>query len=136
MDLLELLPHRPPALCIDAVLETGPRHARCRRCVPEAQVDGQGLLPEPWVIEGLAQTGAVFAVAEQRGRGQRTARGMLVGVRNMDFLAPIPAGAELEFRTELVKTLGALSLMRGEAFLAGRCVARGQLKFHIEELPA
>jgi predicted hotdog family 3-hydroxylacyl-ACP dehydratase len=91
-----LIPHRGPALLLEAVLDAGPEHAICRGRVPvgSAFVIG-GRAAAVIAIEVAAQTAAVHqALAAPSGGNARP--GYLVGVRDASLRADfVPAGAVL-----------------------------------------
>jgi predicted hotdog family 3-hydroxylacyl-ACP dehydratase len=123
--------HRPPALCIDAVVSIDAVSAQAARTVPlEATIDG--VLWEPWLIEGLAQTAAVLNGSAERITGQRTTKGMLVGVRNLEIHRLPAAGETIRFAVELIKRISPLSLMACRAYVDDQLVADGVLKFYVE----
>ena len=121
MDPIAAIPHRPPVLCVDRLIEADTEHAVSRGIAREA---------EPWLIEGLAQTAALM---NAKAYGE-TGLGMLVQVRRFEVARPPRAGEVLDFRVDLVRLLLPLSLVQGRVQDAdGELVASGELKFYLEE---
>lgn len=132
-DPTAVIPHRPPILCIDRIAETGPEHAVTERVVREgSDVDG-GALWEEALVEGLAQTAAVLNALADREQGRRSGKGMLVGVRKFDVTRRARLGERILFRVELIRRIAPLTLMRGEARCGDEVLARGEMKFYVEE---
>ena len=120
MDPIAAIPHRPPVLCVDRLIEAGTEHAVSRGVAREE---------EPWLIEGLAQTAALLN-AQVYGV---TGLGMLVQVRRFEIARAPRAGEALDFRVEIVRRLPPLTLMTGRIQGAdGALVASGELKFYLE----
>jgi 3-hydroxymyristoyl/3-hydroxydecanoyl-(acyl carrier protein) dehydratase len=120
MDPIAAIPHRPPVLCIDRLIEADREHAVSRGIAREG---------EPWLIEGLAQTAALLN-AQVYGV---TGLGMLVQVRRFEVARVPREGEPLDFRIEMVRRLPPLTLMTGRVQDAdGELVAAGEFKFYLE----
>ena len=128
-DPTDWIPHRPPILCVDRVVEIGAEHAVTEYVVRDAW--------EPILVEGLAQTAAVLNASDDRKAGRTSAHeGVLVGVRKFDVVRAPRAGERVTLRVELIRRITPLTLMRGEVRdEAGEIVARGELKFYVEATP-
>lgn len=86
---------------------------------------------EPWLVEGLAQTAAVLD-GDNRGALAADHKGMLVGVRRFRIERAPLVGETVVFRVDLVKKLGAVTLVDGTARVGDEEIARGELKFYVE----
>lgn len=79
----DLLPHRGPAVMLDAVLEHSPDHTVARVCIARTHplfVAGRGV--PVWAgIEFMAQAAAVHAGLNNRRSGDAPRVGMLLGTR-------------------------------------------------------
>jgi predicted hotdog family 3-hydroxylacyl-ACP dehydratase len=103
--LQDLVPHRPPLLLLDRVLEE-----RENAVAAEAVVDPRawcanpdGSLPAWFGIELMAQTVAAFSGVRQARKGQPARRGYLLGTRSMTCDLPaFPPGARLRVEAEPV----------------------------------
>lgn len=128
------IPHRPPILCIERIVETDLEHAVAERVVREGcQVDDRGELWEGALVEGLAQTAAVLNTFADREQGRHSGKGMLVGVRKFDVTRRARLGERIVFRVELIRRITPLTLMRCEARCGDEVLARGEMKFYVEE---
>jgi predicted hotdog family 3-hydroxylacyl-ACP dehydratase len=124
-----VLPHRPPILAIERVVEVDSEHAVTERVVAEGRHVHGGELWEPALVEGLAQTAAVLNAHHEGGAPHR---GMLVGVKQFEIHRRPRVGERLRFHVELIRRLSPLTLMRCRVESDGECVASGQLKFFEE----
>jgi predicted hotdog family 3-hydroxylacyl-ACP dehydratase len=126
------IPHRPPILCIDRVLEADADHAMAERVVaPGADIE-EGELWEEGLVEGLAQTAAVLNAFDERKAGRRSRKGMLVGVRRCQIRRRARVGERLTFRVELIRRILPLAVMRCEVRAGDELLASGEMKFYVE----
>ncbi len=133
-DLAEYVPHRPPILGLDALLVLEDARAVARREVrPGPDVDAQGALWEAALIEGIAQTAAAMHGAAARRRGRGVLRGMLVGLSRFSIERLPKVGEVLEYEVSLVRELDAISLVHGQARVAGEVLAAGDFQFFTEQ---
>jgi 3-hydroxymyristoyl/3-hydroxydecanoyl-(acyl carrier protein) dehydratase len=123
-DLTALIPHGPPILCVDRVLEASDSKAAAEHTVRSGE-EWEGLL-----IEGLAQTAAVLDSCH--GGRKRPGAGLLVGLRAFEIRRLPRAGERVEFRVELIRRLAPLVLVHGRAVAGEELLAEGELKFFIE----
>lgn len=114
------IPHRPPILCIDEVVECDKDHAVT---ISVARGEWEG-----WLVEGLAQTAAVLNAEAY----DETGNGMLVQVRRFDIARPPKAGERLTLRVDIVRRLPPLTLATGRATSGEETLAEGELKFYLE----
>jgi 3-hydroxyacyl-[acyl-carrier-protein] dehydratase len=130
------VPHRPPILGVDRILELRAGAAVATRLVPNGpDVDARGALWEEGLIEGLAQTASALHTFGARRGGRKLARGMLVGINQLTIHRRARAGERIEYRVELIRQLEAVSLVRGSARAGDEVLAEGELKFYVEEAP-
>jgi 3-hydroxymyristoyl/3-hydroxydecanoyl-(acyl carrier protein) dehydratase len=126
-DPTEAIPHRPPILCIDRILDADQQHAVAERVV------AHGELWELALIEGLAQTAGVLNAYDAHVSGRLQKHGMLVGVRRLVVHRRARAGERIVFRVELIRRIAPLTLMRCEAKVGEEMLAAGDMKFYVED---
>lgn len=94
-----LVPHEPPLLLLESVLEADGEHCVARvRVDPGAwYADPQGAMPGWFGLELMAQAIAAFSGNLRRGKGEPPRMGYLLGTRRYETsVASFPAGALLE----------------------------------------
>ena len=128
-----LVPHQPPLLLLDAILDASESSCTARVTVdPDAwYAEPGGAMPAWFGLELMAQTAAAFNGRRARGQGRPPALGYLIGTREyVSTLPRFPAGATLEVAArELYPATFGQSAMTCEIRHQGSVVASATLKF-------
>ena len=129
----DLLPHRPPFLFVDEVLDLVPgQSARARWYIdPDAyffagHFPGNPILPGVLIVEALAQTGALAALAEPDSEGKLA---LFAGIERARFRRVVRPGEELVLETRLTRRRGPLGAGEGEASVDGALACEASLRF-------
>ena len=128
--IAELVPHRPPMLLVDRLLDDGPEHVRVEAII---KADQPFLTPDgmpAWVgIELMAQTVASFAGLQARARNEPVRLGFLLGTRRYECTRPFfPVGARLEIEaTQELLAENGLAVFLCRIWLGGEVIATAQL---------
>ncbi|MEE8557725.1 MAG: 3-hydroxyacyl-ACP dehydratase FabZ [Myxococcota bacterium] len=129
--ILELLPHRPPMLFIDRVLEVTPDETVAEKLVSIGEpvlaghFPGEPIVPGVLLIEAMAQTAALGVLVnspEQRGRGMA-----LLGINRARFRRPVVPGDRVRIHVKLVRRHGDVYRFAGTAQVEGDLVAEAEL---------
>lgn len=133
--IMEILPHRPPFLLVDKIVECEPgQSAKGIKCVSmnepffPGHFPGQPIMPGVLILEALAQTGAVAALCLPENRGKLAIFG---GVKNCRFKKQVVPGDVLELSCELVERRGSVGFGKAVAKVDGKVAAQGELTFAI-----
>jgi 3-hydroxyacyl-[acyl-carrier-protein] dehydratase len=128
-----LLPHRPPFLFVDEILELVPgESARALlRVDPDwdlfaGHFPGNPILPGVVIVEALAQTGALAALAEPGAEGKLA---LFAGIERARFRRVVRPGEELVLETRLTRRRGPLGEGEGTATVDGAVACEATLKF-------
>ncbi|MGD9570499.1 MAG: 3-hydroxyacyl-ACP dehydratase FabZ [Thermoleophilia bacterium] len=129
----DLLPHRPPFLFVDEILDLVPgTSARARWHVdPDAfffpgHFPGNPILPGVIIIEALAQTGALAAMAEAETAGKLA---LFAGIGKARFRRVVRPGEDLVLETVLTRRRGMLGSGEGTATVDGVTACVTELSF-------
>lgn len=129
----DLLPHRPPFLFVDEILDLVPgTSARARWHVdPEAaffagHFPGNPILPGVIIVEALAQTGALAALAEPDSGGKLA---LFAGIGKARFRRVVRPGEDLVLETRLTRRRGPLGSGEGVATVEGVVACQTELSF-------
>jgi 3-hydroxyacyl-[acyl-carrier-protein] dehydratase len=131
----EILPHRPPFLLLDEVLELEPgARVVARKRVREedcaGHFPGNPIMPGVLMVEALAQAGAVAVLAEEENRGKLA---LFAGIDDVRFKRLVRPGDELLLECELEQVRGPIGRGKARATVDGRVAVRGTLTFAVEQ---
>lgn len=129
MDAEALLPHRPPMLFVEKLVER-----EGDRAVAETVLPGNGIacvggriLPE-YFIELIAQATALANGFDMLRAGKRPNDGMLAGVDSFQFFRCGRPGAALSIEIEKSFTFGPVSVINGVVTSEGETLASAEIK--------
>jgi 3-hydroxyacyl-[acyl-carrier-protein] dehydratase len=130
-----ILPHRPPMLLVDEVLELEPgSRAVAVKHVTEADCaghfPGNPIMPGVLMVEALAQTGAVAVLSREENRGRLA---LFAGIDDVRFKRIVRPGDALRLECELDAVRGPIGRGRAKATVDGELAVRGTLTFAVGE---
>lgn len=132
-DFRTLIPHRPPMVLIDEVVEYGPRLIRARRAVragdPFVGPDG---LEGSALLECVAQTIAAGDALFAHSKGGRVVRGYLTGLTGVRVMDVAAVGETLEIKADCLKRMDGMGLFDVEARVCDRLVVKGRFKLFVD----
>ena len=130
-DPKRVLPHRPPILMLERVVEivpgvsgTGIRRFVAESGCFEGHFPDHPLVPGVLLIEALAQTAMAVLCA---GSEERPKQGFLAKVRDAAFYRPVTPGQEIRFEVEIVKKIKRFYMVRGLVMHGETRCARAEL---------
>ena len=131
-----ILPHRPPFLLIDEVveLEPGERVVARKTVRPDewylsGHFPGRPVMPGVLIVEAMAQTGAVAVLSQEENRGRLA---LFAGIDGVRFKRIVVPGDELELECTLEAVRGPIGKGKATARVDGQLAARGTLTFAVE----
>ena len=138
--VLELLPHRPPFLLVDEVLE-GEEGVRCVAIRTLKDDDfwfaghfpGNPVMPGVLVVEALAQTATIATASGGDIAGKI---GLFAGIDKVRFKRVVKPGDTLRLEAEIVAVHGPVGRARVKATVDGQLACRGELMFAIVDAAA
>lgn len=100
--IAELVPHGPPMILLDELLEWSPGRARCGvRLGPNSSFMEDGRVRAVVAIEYMAQAVAACAGMDARAQGRPHGAGFLLGTRDLELsVSHLSAGDFLEIEVE------------------------------------
>jgi 3-hydroxyacyl-[acyl-carrier-protein] dehydratase len=130
-----ILPHRPPFLLIDEVveLEPGARVVARKRVTEEdcaGHFPGNPIMPGVKMVEALAQAGAVAVLAEEQNRGKLA---LFAGIDDVRFKRIVRPGEVLDLLCEVETVRGPVGKGKVRASVDGELAVRGTLTFAVQE---
>ena len=123
-----LIPHRPPFLLLDEVVELIPgERCHARRLVrPDdwwfaGHFPGNPVMPGVLIVEAMAQVAGVLVLKEIPDRANKVV--LLAGVNNAKFRRPVRPGDQLRIEMKVLKKKSSVAKMQGQATVDGVVVA-------------
>ena len=130
VDAAQFVPHKPPMLMIDRLLEVGERASLSEMTVLEEMVfvDKDGKLDNASYPEIISQ--AIAAQEGFRKLGSRNPRqeGFLLGVKNFEILGSAHIGDTLRISVLKVAKYGDFGIIQGEVRNGDAIIAHGEVK--------
>ena len=132
-----VIPHRPPFLFVDRVLECVPgQRAVGIKAVSAGEpylaghFPGRPIVPGVILLEAMAQLGAVALLSDPRWQGRMPLFG---GVDRVRFRRPVRPGDVVRLEVEIVRMLRGLGKGQGTARVDGELAAEGEMTFALIE---
>jgi 3-hydroxyacyl-[acyl-carrier-protein] dehydratase len=132
-----ILPHRDPFLLLDEIVELEPgSRVVARYAVPAAgwwfpgHFPERPVMPGVLIVEAMAQTGAVAALAQEENRGKIA---FFAGIDECRFKRIVEPGDVLTLTCEIDQVRGPIGRGKATAHVEGKLAARATLMFAVEQ---
>jgi len=128
-----ILPHRPPMLLLDEVLELEPgTRVVAQKTVREedcaGHFPGNPIMPGVLMVEALAQAGAVAVLSEEENRGKLA---LFAGIDDVRFKRVVRPGETLRLECDVEAVRGPIGRGKARATVNGELAVRGTLTFAV-----
>ncbi len=136
-DVLKAIPHRPPFLFVDKVVEMTETKIRATKQIsPEesffkGHYPGNPIMPGVLICEAIFQTGAILLSRIIGDVGDGTP--VLTRISNAKFKNMVKPGALLELESELVEKVSNAFFMKGKASSDGKTVVTVEFAVSLAE---
>ncbi|OFW00369.1 MAG: 3-hydroxyacyl-[acyl-carrier-protein] dehydratase FabZ [Acidobacteria bacterium RIFCSPLOWO2_02_FULL_60_20] len=137
-DIQKILPHRPPFLLIDRIIEmeTGKRIVGIKNVtINEPFFAGHfpnyPVMPGVLIIEAMAQTGGVLALRDEAIGSDKLV--LFAAIEEAKFRRPVVPGDQLRLELEVLQRHTTFARMKGKAHVDGKLVAEAILICKIAE---
>jgi 3-hydroxyacyl-[acyl-carrier-protein] dehydratase len=128
-----LIPHRPPFLLLDEVVELVPgERCHARRLVRAddwwfaGHFPGNPVMPGVLIVEALAQAGVVTALSHPANKGKLV---LFAGIDKVRFKRVVTPGDLLDLTVEVTMARSAVGRGKVSATVGGDTACRGELMF-------
>jgi 3-hydroxyacyl-[acyl-carrier-protein] dehydratase len=133
----ELIPHRPPFLLLDYVVELVPgERCHARRLVRQddwwfaGHFPDNPVMPGVLIVEALAQAGVVTALSHPANRGKLI---LFAGIDKVRFKRVVLPGDMLDLRVEVTMARSTVGRGKVSATVGGEIACRGELMFALTD---
>jgi 3-hydroxyacyl-[acyl-carrier-protein] dehydratase len=125
-DILNAIPHRPPFLFVDEIIEQADDHIVTRKRIDPEEPFFKGhypahpIMPGVLVCECVFQTGAILM-----SKKYPTLTGqvpVMSRIQNVKFKNPVYPGSVLEIRADYMENIGPAHYMKGKVQVDGQTV--------------
>lgn len=123
-EILNAIPHRPPFLFVDRILElSGTKIRTTKEIKPDEPVfaghyPGQPIMPGVLICESIFQTGAILLSKMLGGISEGIP--VLTRINNAKFKSIVKPGSILDIEAELVERVSNAYFMKGKASVGGK----------------
>ncbi len=134
-EIMDVLPHRPPFLLIDSIVEIDPgKKVVAKKCVSMNEpffvghFPAEPVMPGVLTIEALAQAGAYALLSLDENKGKIA---YFAGIKNARFKRKVVPGDVLMLTCEITKMRGPIGIGMATATVDGEVCATAELTFAI-----
>ena len=126
-DIMKILPHRPPMLLVDRIVEIDPfKSATGIKNVTMNEPFFVGHFPGHPIMPGVLQVGGVAMLYPEENRGKIA---MFGGMENIKFKRPVVPGDQLVTKAHIVKVRGEFGVLHCDGYVDDKLVASADFKF-------
>ena len=126
-----ILPHRPPFLLIDKIIDfkldervVGIKNVTINEPFFQGHFPGQPVMPGVLIIEAIAQAGGILLLNGSENPGNKLV--YFMAINNVKFRRTVTPGDQLVLDVEMVSRRTKVIQIRGKAYVDGNLVAEGE----------
>lgn len=127
-EIYRTIPHRPPFLFVDEIIELREDGATCKRTIRmeepqfEGHYPGNPIMPGVLLCEACFQTGAIYLAKqiEKEGRSLQDVTPVLSRISNAKFKQMVKPGDEILIEVKMKETLGKFFFLSGKVLKQGK----------------
>ncbi len=127
-EIYRSIPHRPPFLFIDEIVEVREDGATCKRTIRmeepqfEGHYPGNPIMPGVLLCEACFQTGAIYLAKqiEQSGRSLKDVTPVLSRIKDARFKQMVKPGDEVFIEVTMKEKLGKFFFLQGKVLKQGK----------------
>ena len=136
--IMQHIPHRYPFILVDRILElepnkkiTGLKNVSINEPFFQGHFPGTPIMPGVLILEAMAQTGGVLAIASLKDRKESTLM-YFMGLDQVKFRKMVVPGDQLIMELQVLKQRAKVMKLAGTAKVDGQIVAEAQIMATLE----
>ena len=137
-DIQKFLPHRPPFLLVDRIVELEPgkrivgiKNVSMNEPFFVGHFPNFPVMPGVLIIEAMAQTGGVLALRDETVGAEKLV--LFAAIEEAKFRRPVVPGDQLRLELEVLQRHTSFARMKGKAYVDGKLAAQAILICKIAE---
>ena len=133
-EILKLIPHRPPMVLIDALIEWEENRA-VSIFTPQRDTIfcEEGHFQAPGLIENIAQTAAASAGYAYRQHGRESPAGFIGAIKGLVVHKLPPVGKLLETEIRIERSVFKITIIKGSVTCENQLLAECEMKIFVKE---
>ena len=127
-EIQKILPHRPPFLLVDRIVELEPhkrivgiKNVTMNEPFFVGHFPNFPVMPGVLIIEAMAQTGGVLALRDESDYADRL--GLFAAIERAKFRRPVVPGDQMRMELEVLSRRATFCRMQGKCFVDGELAA-------------
>ena len=132
-DILSILPHRPPFLFVDKIVEweedkmaVGIKEVNLNEFYFKGHFPGHPIMPGVLIVEAMAQTAGVLMLKKKENRGKLA---YFMAINNVKFRKAVIPGDTLRMEVEVIKLRKRVGQVHTRALVENKLAAEADLMF-------
>lgn len=132
----EILPHRPPMLLVDRIVDLVPfksgvgiKNVTFNEEFFRGHFPGNPIMPGVLILEAMAQVGGIAMLYPEENRGKIALFG---GIENVKFKRQVVPGDQLVMKAELMRVHGNYGRLHAESSVDDQFAAQGDFIFALK----